>query len=148
MYCYQLLIPLQDGETGEKAFSSQFRLFEGHYDATESIYDFKYTVISNDKEDNQVTIKIMGQNNILNRVLSYKIKFTDERGNLFEKDVYNLLSCETGEALETTDYTEGCFMVPYIDLKDGYRLKHINTSDTEWHRLYDDFIDEFLEEDK
>ena len=81
---------------------SGFR-FEGKYDALalnedgELKYNFKYEVIINPLTDNKVTIKILLDKNILDKVLSYKVSFSDEKGNKLDLDVHKLSSCDPSD---------------------------------------------------
>lgn len=77
-------------------------------------------------------------------IMDYYIIQMREKENLMPIDCY----CLFGKAFHKllfdciNKFASNSEFMRYIDLKDGYRLKNINTSDTEWHRLYDDFIDE------
>ena len=99
---------------------SGFR-FEGKYDALaldedgELKYNFKYEVINNPLTDNKVTIKMLMDKNLLNKVLSYKVSFSDEKGNKLDLDVHNLSSCDPSDLTLTENR---CINVDYITLKE------------------------------
>lgn len=87
------------------------RLFDGYYDSSDERYNFKYTVINNPLVDNKVTIKILATDDILGRILSYRIKFSDNKGNELSKEIGNLMPCD--------DETNRCYTIDYIELKDA-----------------------------
>ena len=96
-----------DGENDGK------RLFDGYYDATNSEYNFKYQVINNPLTDNKVVIKILAADNFIDRIVSYKVKFTDSKNNTLDKEIWNLVSCGDEEEKNR------CFSVDYIELKNA-----------------------------
>ena len=87
------------------------RLFEGYYDSTDGKYNFKYEVINNPLVDNKVTIKILATDDILSRILSYRINFSDNKGNNLAKEIGNLIPCD--------DDTNRCYTVDYMELKEA-----------------------------
>ena len=87
------------------------RLFDGYYDSSDERYNFKYTVINNPLVDNKVTIKILATDDILRRILSYRIKFSDSKGNNLSKEIGNLIPCD--------DETNRCYTVDYMELKEA-----------------------------
>ena len=87
------------------------RLFDGYYDSSDSSYNFKYMVINNPLVDNKVTIKILATDDILSRILSYRINFNDSKGNNLSKEIGNLGPCD--------DETNRCYTVDYMELKEA-----------------------------
>lgn len=77
-------------------------------------------------------------------IMDYYIIRMREKENMIPLDCYCLFSKSFHKSLFDCikKFASNQEFMRYIDLKDGYRLKHINTCDTEWHRLYDAFIDE------
>mgnify|MGYP003290900379 CR=1 FL=1 len=82
------------------------RVFEGYYDA--SAYNFNYEVINNQLVDNKVTIKILADDVLLDRIVSYKLHFSDSKSNTLDKELWQLLSCPDDESMRcmTVDYSE------------------------------------------
>ena len=102
-------------DTVEAAIGSENRLYDGYYDASDGRYNFKYKVINDPLHDNKVTIKILASDDILDKILIYKVKFTDDKGNVYEvpNDIWNLEKCEdAGE-----NDKNRCFQVEYTKLK-------------------------------
>lgn len=88
-------------------------LFDGFYDANDEIYNFEYEIINNPLTDNKVTIKLLASEEILNRVVSYRVKFKDSLGNELNKELWQLSKCAA------SDNEARCFSVDYIDLKNA-----------------------------
>ena len=95
------------------------KLFDGYYNASDSAYEFKYSVVNDQNADNKVTIKILGSDTFVNRVVSYKVKFTDSKGNSLDKEFWDLTNCGN-------DDEERCFSVDYIELKNAHMKSEIN----------------------
>jgi len=55
------------------------RLFEGKYEANN--YNFKFNVINNELTDNQVKIRILADNELISRIVNYKVTFTTYNNN-------------------------------------------------------------------
>lgn len=76
-------------------------------------------------------------------LMDYYIIHLREKENLIPFDCYWLFRKSNNklflECLENFKSNEE--LMRYVDLKEGYKLKHVNTSDQNWHSLYDDFID-------
>ncbi len=95
------------------------RIFEGYYDAKEqnaegeSLYNFKYQIINNQLVDNKVTIKVLATQDMLNRIVAYKVNFKDSKGNTLEKELWQLDYCGESETIKR------CLAVNYTDLKDA-----------------------------
>ena len=88
------------------------RIFDGYYNLDETTYYFSYEVINNPLTDNRVYIKILGDYDILDRVISYKITFTDSEGHtpiVIEK--WDLESCLVDDSNEPR-----CIAVDYSDI--------------------------------
>lgn len=90
---------------------SNGRLFDGFYNANDSEYNFKFDVINNPLSDNKVIIKILASDNFMERVLGYRVKFTDSKGNNLTKELWKLSDCGNEE--------NRCFSVDYIELKNA-----------------------------
>ena len=86
------------------------RIFDGYYSAQDSKYNFKYEIINNSSVDNKVTIKILARDDMLNRILSYKVNFKDSKGNTLDREFYQLSEC-------IDDNSMRCYSVDYVDLK-------------------------------
>ena len=109
-------------------------LFDGYYDVNDSKYNFSYQVINNPLTDNKVTFKIMASEEILERILSYKVKFSDTKGNTLDKEVWELDLCSENDTVKR------CFSVDYIDLKNaGMKSdkRNTNTISTSIEAIYD-----------
>jgi len=95
------------------------RMFDGYYDATEltesgeSLYNFKFEIINNQLVDNKVTIKMLSSEEMLERIVSYRIHFEDSKGNTLDKELWQLTSCNE------EDTVNRCLSVNYTDLKDA-----------------------------
>lgn len=107
-----------DGEDDGK------RIFDGYYDAKLPQYNLKYQVINNPLVDNKVTIKILTDASFLNRILSYKVKFTDSKGNTLDKELWQLTACDNQDESEANR----CFSVDYTELKNA-GMKSENNSE-------------------
>lgn len=55
------------------------RLFEGEYKASD--YNFKFNVINNELIDNQVRINILADDELISRIVNYKVTFTTYNNN-------------------------------------------------------------------
>ena len=64
--------------------------------------------------DNKVIIKILASNDMLERIVSYKVKFTDSKNNTLDREVWKLSTCSSDDTEEAR-----CFSVDYIDLKNA-----------------------------
>ena len=101
------------------------RLFDGYHNALDSMYNFKYQIINNPLQDNKVTIKMLATEEMLNRIFSYKIKFTDTLNNELEREIWQLNKCDDG----SNDDVNRCIQVSYIDLKNaGMKSNGSNTN--------------------
>lgn len=101
--------------------TSTKRIFDGYYDlgSENNNYSFKYQIINNPLKDNKVVIKILTREDILDRILSYKLTFTTNdasgKGYVLNKELWELTTC-SGDS--DTD-TPRCLSVDYIDLKNA-----------------------------
>ena len=112
------------------------RLFDGYYDANDEKYNFKYEIINNQLVDNKVVIKILASEEMLNRIISYKINFTDSKGNKLDKELWKLSSCDNEEDLGVAR----CLSVDYTELKNAgmkSEQKQINLISVKVDALYD-----------
>lgn len=93
---------------------SGYRIFDGYYDLAGNAdeYNFKYKVINNQLSDNKVSIKILANEKLLDRILSYKLTFKDSKGNSYPVEGYNLTAC-------SDDGTKRCLTVNYKTLSDA-----------------------------
>lgn len=91
------------------------RLFDGYYDSKDEKYNFKYEIINNQLVDNKVVIKILASEEMLNRIVSYKINFTDSKGNKLDKELWKLSNCDS----EDTSEVARCLSVDYTELKNA-----------------------------
>ena len=90
------------------------RLFDGYYDLTDSKYNFNYEIINNPLYDNKVTVKILMDVSVIDRILSYKVTFSDSMGHdPLVKNIWQLSKC--GDDLD--DDIPRCFSVDYVELK-------------------------------
>ena len=96
-----------DGEEESK------RLFDGYYDVSDSAYHFEYSIVNKTLSDNKVTIRIGASDNFINRIVSYRVKFTDSKNNVLEKELWNLDNCPGEEE------DKRCFSVDYLELKNA-----------------------------
>ena len=88
------------------------RLFEGFYDSKDSKYNFSYEV-KNTALDNKVSIKINATKDILDRIVNYKVTFSDGKHESIVKNLWKLSKCD-GDGEEEI---ARCLSVNYIDLK-------------------------------
>ena len=97
------------------------RYFDGYYNLSENAdtYNFKYQIINNPLKDNRVVIKILANDNILDRILSYRLSFKDSKGNTLNKELWKLTTC-------SDDSSEKCLSVDYIELKDAGMKSEVN----------------------
>ena len=91
------------------AESDEGRLFDGLYRASD--YDFSYEVINNQEIDNKVSIKILAEDEMLDRITAYQVSLTSALGN-YNRDDLILTECDDGSIR--------CLSIDYIDIK---RLK-------------------------
>ena len=103
------------------------RVFDGYYDLSDEGYNFKYKVINperdneltNEREmaDNKVTFQLLADEEILDRVVSYKVTFTDSvnPNNKLVKNLWKLGTCPG----DSEDAAPKCFSVDYVELKDA-----------------------------
>lgn len=94
---------------------SGIRLFDGYCDVRNEEYNFKYEIINNQLVDNKVIIKILASEEMLNRIVSYRINFTDSKGNKLDKELWKLSTC-SGDNI--TDVAR-CLTVDYTELKNA-----------------------------
>lgn len=92
------------------------RLFDGYYDMKETDkYNFKYQIINNSLTDNKVIIKILADESVLDRILSYKVSFKsqddDGKDIVVNKELWNLSLCSDNDTVAR------CLSVDYLDLK-------------------------------
>ena len=104
------------------------RLFDGYYNAKENInkYNFKYKLINNPVKDNKVTIEILANEKMLDRILSYKLEFKDSKGNVLNKEIWKLSACADDREGEVPR----CLSVDYTELKDAGMKSEGNETNT------------------
>ena len=102
-----------DGGTG-------VRIFDGYYNFGDNVdtYSFKYQIINDPLRDNRVVFKILAPDNVLDRILSYRIDFKDSKGNTLNKELWKLTTCSDG--------MDRCLSVDYIELKNAGMKSEIN----------------------
>lgn len=86
------------------------RLFDGYYDANDSKYNFNFEVINNPMTSNKVTIKMLAETELLDRVVWYKVKFSDSLGNTLNKEFGRLSKCNIDDSVER------CYTLDYVEL--------------------------------
>lgn len=134
---YKLYYKKNIGKTGEftsdvvnylDGYSSGVRMFEGHYDAANNIssFNFKYKIINNPLKDNKVVIRIMATDEVLTRILSYRISFKDSKGNSLNKELWQLSSCDG----DREDDLPRCLSVDYTELKNAGMKSDNNETNT------------------
>ena len=118
---YHLLLHNSEG-IKEDSIGIENRLFDGYYDSKD--YNFKFEINPNLTNldtvvSNKVTVKILADDELLSRVLSYKIKFSDGSHD-FTEEIYQLNMC--------LDAAPGdiprCYVLDYTDDK----LKDMKTT--------------------
>jgi len=92
------------------------RLFDGYYDMKDtSKYNFNYQIINNPLTDNKVIIKILADESVLDRILSYNVSFKSKDDNgkdiVINKELWNLSLCSD------KDTVARCLSVDYLELK-------------------------------
>ena len=94
---------------------SGVRMFDGYYNAKLNVnkYNFKYQVINNSLKDNKVIIKILANEEMLRRIVSYKITFNDSKGNVLNKELWQLSVCDG----DNVDAVPRCLSVDYTELR-------------------------------
>ena len=97
--------------------STSSRKFDGYYDMSDtSKYNFNYQIINNPLTDNKVIIKILADELILDRILSYKVSFrgTNIAGKdiVINKELWSLSLCSD------KDTVARCLSVDYLELQD------------------------------
>ena len=112
------------------------RLFEGEYLANN--YNFNFTIINNELTDNQVKIKILADEELLNRIVNYKVTFNTKIGNEIDKTK----DFSFGKLLPCGDNSEinRCLIIDYDDLrKAGMKssASSIKTIYTKVEAMYD-----------
>ena len=115
------------------------RLFDGYYDAKEEEYNFKYEIINNQLVDNKVVIKILASEEMLSRIVSYRINFSDSKGNKLDKELWQLSTCSGEEDLGVAR----CLSVDYTELKSaGMKSdkENVNLISVKVDALYDNGI--------
>lgn len=99
------------------------KLFDGYYDAKDEKYDFRYEIVrsaSGDSKENKVTIKVLMDDKLLERVVAYRVKFSvDNDSNVYEKELWKLNECTNYVTAEDEKFSNKnrCFSVDYADLK-------------------------------
>lgn len=118
------------------------RLFDGYHNALSGDYDFEYQVINNPLQDNKVTLKILATEEMLSRIFSYKVKFADSKGNVLEKEIWQLSKCDDALA----DDVNRCIQVEYIELRNaGMKSEgsNVNTITVTIDAIYDNGLTGF-----
>jgi len=104
-----------------KPYDSGMRMFDGYYDAKaldedgQSLYNFNYRIATNKQSGNKVLIEILADKKMLDRIIAYRLVFTDTKGHKLEKEVYDyqLSSCSSDSD------EKRCLSVSYNDLKNA-----------------------------
>ena len=115
---------------------SSNRLFDGYHNALDNQYNFKFEIINNPLQDNKVTLKMLTTEEMLNRIFSYKVKFTDTLGHELEREVWQLAKCDD----DSNDDINRCIQVSYIDLKNAGMKSNgseVNTITVSVQAIYD-----------
>jgi len=100
-----------DGTSGK-------RVFDGYYDlvADTRLYNFNYQIINDPLKDNKVVIKILAKDEILDRILSYRLNFKtigdDGKEIVLNKELWKLSKCNGSRDGEL----DRCLSVDYIEL--------------------------------
>ena len=85
--------------------------FEYKYDGEYKLdNNLSYVINNNSSNGNRVNIKLVGEDEILNRVLSYEITLTDSKDNIYKSKLWNLNKC-------LDDDTNRCIYIDYMVLK-------------------------------
>lgn len=104
------------------------RVFDGYYDLKEEKYNFKFEVINNPLFDNKVTIKILADEKILDRIVNYRVTFTDSQNHTpLVKDMWKLTECNDVESTGEEEAIPRCFSVDYVELKNAGMKSTKNT---------------------
>ena len=139
-----------NSELVEKNIGKENRLYDGFYDAAN--YNFKFEVNPNlsnidSTKNNKVTIKMLAEEEMLSRILSYKIRFSTPNVTDIVKEPWELVPCD--DALEGE--TPRCYQVEYLELKragmksEGNNTKLITVS---VEAIYDNGLTGYGYEDK
>ena len=109
-------------------YGTGLSLFDGYYDAASNMnaYNFRYRIINNAEKDNKVVIRILANDEILSRIVSYKILFKDSKGNTLNKELWKLSLCD-GDKEGTAPR---CLSVDYTELKDAGMKSDNNETNT------------------
>ena len=95
------------------------RIFDGYYNALavdgtgNSLYNFRFEIINDQLKDNNVIVKILADEKILSRIVSYKITFTDSENHTLEKELWQLKPCNQDDTVNR------CLSVDYVELKNA-----------------------------
>ena len=104
---------------------SSVKKFDGYYDLGEEKeqYSFKYQIINDPYNDNKVIIKILANDDVLNRILSYNVVFSVNGGeNTLERKMWNLAKCDNDPA----NAKPRCLSIDYIDLYEAGMKSELN----------------------
>lgn len=111
------------------------KLFDGYYNAMDEKYNFRYVIvrsITGESKENKVTIKILATDEILERIVAYRVKFSVDNGSkIYERELWKLNECSEFSSAELEQYENKnrCFSVDYADLKkQGMISKNIKVS--------------------
>ena len=99
------------------------RLFDGYYDKDD--YNFTYEVINNPKDDNKVIVKILAEDDILDRIVNYHVTLESALGTFSTDNIKyktNLISFKYLQACE--DDTIRCLNIDYTEFK---KLKSVGS---------------------
>ncbi len=84
--------------------------FEYKYDGEYKLDNLRYVINNNSSNGNRVNIKLIGDDEILSRVLSYQITLTDSKDNVYKSKLWSLSKC-------LDDETNRCIYIDYMALK-------------------------------
>ena len=86
--------------------------FEYKYDGeyNKDNYNFKYTINNNSDNGNRVTIRVLSDEVMLDRILSYELTLTDSKDNSYKNKFWRLNKC-----LDDGEYR--CISIDYMVLK-------------------------------
>lgn len=81
--------------------------YDGEYNLNNSL---SYVINNNSSNGNRVNIKFIGDEEVINRIISYDITLTDSKDNTYKSKLWNLSKC-------LDDDTNRCIYIDYMVLK-------------------------------
>lgn len=124
-----------------EGLSSGTRIFDGYYDLAGNVnkYNFNYEIINDSLKDNRVVIKLLVNPELLDRILSYRVKFEDSKGNvrtieLGDQELKELSLCPG----DSDSATPRCLSIDYSHIKEMKSdVNEINSIKTKVEAIYD-----------